>query len=361
MNCPYCGCMVAPGSSFCPACRKPLFNVAMSTGSYVAPMSYNMQTGQLPMSYSQRYAAVPASPMGYSQPYQMTPSPVANYSQPYASVPTTTAPSAPVPQNTAPQVTVTKQQNKYPSAYTHSQAPQKSHQVATSFKEIPYRFFQSFRQAGTLLRELVQTNGVLVSISFLVINLFLTFLAGMLFTQAIVSLLFTMYSTASGIPIASTSISLQQGVSYVASQISVSMGAITVLWQVACMVAPLITMGFYLRYVCKIAVSPMLLLGFVSVTTTPGIVSALLCIILSFFAPWFSLPFIAIGFMISYLQITDMLAAITMQNAPPLKQKLVWYSVAITLTLVLVGLILSLLFGQLITQVLQLLSSGVGY
>jgi len=337
MNCPKCGNPLPQGAAFCPICNEPL--AAYAPQAYPQQQGYQqpgMQGYQQPAPQQgyQQQAAYPPQGGGYAQQQPM-------YQQTYAQY----------------------QQGSYPPGYQQpyiygQQPAREPNPVLGALSALPRTFLECFTRPGEALRGMMERRDLLTGPIAVGLVLLLTFLCGMVFMRGFIGVLLSAISALTGVSLASDAASLNQGVSYIAGRLGPSVGGIAVLCQLIGMVVPLMVYMIYLCVICKVRFSWELLLGFLSVTTLPTTAVALLAMLVSLLSPWLALTVILCGMGVSYALACGLLSLITGRpDAQLLPAKLALVSLSLLLTLVLGGLLGSLMMGGVMQRMLILLSN----
>ncbi len=371
MNCPNCGAMVAPGSMYCPVCNAAVGN------SYAPQQQWTHQTQSYQPAYQQGYQQQdyapqqawppqPAAndPMEYSnrmqavqmqQGYTQQTPPVNQYPQQGY-----TQQTAPV--NQYPQQGYSQQgysQQGYAQNYGYQQqASAQPNPLMSILSELPRTFGGCFVRPGETLRALVEQGDMLTCPIVAGIVLLLVFLGGMSAMRGVVSVVFGVITSLTGIRMAGNSASMQQGINYIAGQVGPAVGGIAVLCQIIAMVTPLLVVFVYLCAVRKVPFSWHVVLGMLSVTTMPTVVFALLSMLVSFVSPWLCLLVVIAGLVVAYLQISNMMNTIVgATDAQLLTAKMICFPIAILLTLALVWLVGGNLMGNVFQHMLSLVGN----
>ena len=342
MNCPKCGNSLPQGAAFCPVCNEPL--AAYAAQAYPPQQGYQQPGMQ---GYQQ-----PVPQQGYPQqavyPQQTAYSQQSGYAQ-----------QPPVYQQTYAQY----QQGSYPPGYQqpyiYGQQPVKEpNALLGALSALPRTFLECFTHPGEALRGMMERRDLLTGPIAVVLVLLLTFLCGMVFMRGFIGVLLSAISALTGVSLASDAASLNQGVSYIAGRLAPSVGGMAVLCQLIGMVVPLMVYMVYLCVICKVRFSWDLLLGLLSVTTLPTTAVALLAMLVSLLSPWLALTVILCGMGISHALACGLLSLVTgRSDAQLLPAKLMLISVSLLLTLVLGGLLGSLMMGGVLQRMLVLLSN----
>lgn len=338
MNCPKCGNPLPQGAAFCPVCNEPL--AAYAAQPYPQQQGYQQPGVQ---GYQQ-----PAPQQGYQQAYAQQPYPQqGGYAQ------------QPVYQQTYAQY----QQGSYPPGYQqpyiYGQQPAKEpNALLSALSALPRTFLECFTRPGEALRGMMERRDLLTGPIAVGLVLLLTFLCGMVFMRGFIGVLLSAISALTGVSLASDAASLNQGVSYIAGRLAPSVGGVAVLCQLIGMAVPLMVYMVYLCVICKARFSLELLLGFLSVTTLPTAAVALLAMLVSLLSPWLALTVVLCGMAVSYTLACGLLSLITGRtDAQLLPAKLALVSLSLLLTLVLGGLLGSLMMGGVMQRMLILLSN----
>lgn len=351
MNCPNCGATVAPGTMYCPICntnltfapqqqwvqQNPTFQPPYQQGGYpqdFAPQQSWQQQTQQPVNGGYMDFN---SPMQQAQGYAQQNAPAQQYAgQNYGSY----------------------QQQGYAQNYGGYQQMAPANPVMGLLTELPRTFAGCFTQPGEVLRSLVERGDLLTCPIVVGVVMVVVFLGGMAAMRGVVSVLFGLIASLTGISLASDSASMQQGINYIAGQVAPAVGGIAVLCQLIAIAVPVLVVLVYLCSICKMPFSWHVTLGMVTVTTMPTVVFALLGMLLSFISPWLCLLIMIVGIVIAYLQLSNMLNTITgISDAQLLPVKMVCFPIAILLTLALLWLVGGNLLGGVFQQMLSLLGN----
>ena len=357
MNCPNCGAAVAPGTMYCPICNvnlnyAPQQQWGQNTQTYqpVQPQGYPQDFA--PQQSWQQSMQQPVNPGYMDYTSQMPPVQTQGYPQQGAQA-----------QQFAPQGYQNPQtypgayQQGYPQNYGYQQTAQGS-PLMSLLTELPRTFGGCFTQPGEVLRSLVERGDLLTCPIVVGVVLVVVFLGGMAAMRGVVSILFSLIASLTGISLASDSASMQQGINYIAGQVAPAVGGIAVLCQLIAIAVPVLVVLVYLCGVRKLPFSWHVTLGMITVTTMPTVAFALLGMLLSFVSPWLCLLMMIVGIVVAYLQLSNMLNTITgIPDAQLLPAKMVCFPIAILLTLTLLWFVGGNLLGGVFQQMLSLLGS----
>lgn len=352
MNCPNCGATVAPGTMYCPICNA---NLNYAPQQQWAPNNPTFQPAYqqgypqdfAPQQSWQQQAQQPVNPGYMDYTASMPPVQTQGYSQQNAS-----QYAAQNYQNYGGY-----QQQGYPQNYGYQQGVPAS-PLMSLLTELPRTFAGCFTQPGEVLRSLVERGDLLTCPIVVGVVLVVVFLGGMAAMRGVVSVLFGLIASLTGISLASDSASMQQGINYIAGQVAPAVGGIAVLCQLIAIAVPVLVVLVYLCGVCKMPFSWHVTLGMVTVTTMPTVVFALLGMLLSFVSPWLCLLIMIVGIVIAYLQLSNMLNTITgIPDAQLLPAKMICFPIAILLTLALLWFVGGNLLGGVFQQMLSLLGN----
>ena len=339
MNCPNCGATVAPGTTYCPLCNASLGFApqqwAQNTQSfqpvyqqdYAPQQSWQQQTLQPPVNNGYMDFTGRMQPVQPQQNYQYTPQ---GYQQ---------------------QAYVGYQQQNY----GYQQPPNPLMNILT---ELPRTFAGCFTQPGEVLRSLVERGDLFTCPIVVAVVLVVVFLGGMAAMRGVVSVLFGLIASLTGMRLAANDASMQQGINYIAGQVAPAVGGIAVLCQLIAIAMPVLVMLVYLCGVRKLPFSWHVTLGMVTVTTMPTVVFALLGMLVSFVSPWLCLLTMIAGIVIAYLQLGNMMNTIVGGNeAQLLPAKMICFPIAILLTLVVLWFVGGNLMGSVFQHMLSLLGN----
>lgn len=356
MNCPNCGAAVAPGTMYCPICNAGIGNGyanqqpwAQNTQSYqpvyqqdFAPQqSWQQQTMQPPVNNGYMDFTSQMPPVQAQQTY-MQQNPQA---QQYAA------------QGYQQQGYPGYQQQGYPQNYGYQQM-QQPNPLMNILTELPRTFAGCFTRPGEVLRSLVEKGDLFTCPIVVGVVLVVVFLGGMAAMRGVVSVLFGLIASLTGVRLATNDASMQQGINYIAGQVAPAVGGIAVLCQMIAIIIPVLVMLVYLCGVRKLPFSWHVTLGMVTVTTMPTVAFALLGMLVSFVSPWLCLLTIIAGIVVAYLQLGSMMNTIVGGNdAQLLPAKMICFPIAILLTLVALWFVGGNLMGNVFQHMLSLLGN----
>ena len=409
MNCPKCGYAVDPGYLYCPQCRETLEGNAARPHSQkpqsVQPQPYGYdfapqqswqqtvaappeglhtdfapKAGQTPptaweqpaplqpMSALQpltgfgtpktarpSYPQQPAAPQnsGFGQPVGQQP----GYEQPY---PQQSYPQQPpVQQPPVQQPPVQQPPTRQPTAQDYAYQGQRveaANPVTELLSELPQVFRTCFTDPGGMLRTLVNRGDVITGPIVLAVTLVLVFLGGMAAVRGVVSIIFRLITSLTGISLANSTAALRQGINYVAGQIAPAVGGIAVLCQLIAILVPVAVILVYLYLAHHLPINWVMALEMATVATTPTIPIALLGMLASMISPALAVFAMVLGMVVAYLQLGHMLDIILGgTDLQRLKAKMICFPIAVLLTLALVFLLGGNLSGNVFVHMISLL------
>ena len=328
-----------------------------------------------PKAPRQSYPQQPAAPQnsGFGQPVGQQP----GYDQPYTNQ---SYPQQPVPQNPGFGQPV-GQQPGYDQTYANQSYPQQSpvqqpptkqptaqdyayqgqrvqtaNPVTELLSELPQVFRTCFTDPGDMLRTLVNRGDVITGPIVLAVTLVLVFLGGMAAVRGVVSIIFRLITSLTGISLANSTSALRQGINYVAGQIAPAVGGIAVLCQLIAILVPVAVILIYLYLAHHLPINWVMALEMATVATTPTIPIALLGMLASMISPALAVFAMVLGMVVAYLQLGHMLDTILGgTDVQQLKAKMICFPIAVLLTLALVFLLGGNLSGNVFVHMISLL------
>ena len=298
----------------------------------------------------QSYPQQPAAPQnsGFGQPVGQQP----GYEQPY---PQQSYPQQPPVQQSPVQQPPTKQPTAQDYAY-QGQRVQTANPVTELLSELPQVFRTCFTDPGDMLRTLVNRGDVITGPIVLAVTLVLVFLGGMAAVRGVVSIIFRLITSLTGISLANSTSALRQGINYVAGQIAPAVGGIAVLCQLIAILVPVAVILIYLYLAHHLPINWVMALEMATVATTPTIPIALLGMLASMISPALAVFAMVLGMVVAYLQLGHMLDTILGgTDVQQLKAKMICFPIAVLLTLALVFLLGGNLSGNVFVHMISLL------
>ena len=293
----------------------------------------------------QSYPQQPVAPQnpGFGQPVGQQP----GYDQTYA--------NQSYPQQSPVQQPPTKQPTAQDYAY-QGQRVQTANPVTELLSELPQVFRTCFTDPGDMLRTLVNRGDVITGPIVLAVTLVLVFLGGMAAVRGVVSIIFRLITSLTGISLANSTSALRQGINYVAGQIAPAVGGIAVLCQLIAILVPVAVILIYLYLAHHLPINWVMALEMATVATTPTIPIALLGMLAAMISPALAVFAMVLGMVVAYLQLGHMLDTILGgTDVQQLKAKMICFPIAVLLTLALVFLLGGNLSGNVFVHMISLL------
>lgn len=362
MNCPKCGSILPQGAQFCNVCNEPILHTGY--GAYGQSQGYGAQGYAPQQGYGQQgympQQGYTQGAQGYAQQAQPYPQPTQGYAQPEAGAygagyqPGTEQGYA---SQYNPQ-SYPGYQQAYGSYYAAQPQPRESGAFLSNLSQIPRVFLDSFRDPGAVLQGMMERRDIYSAPVVAGITLLLTFLCGMLVTSGLVGLVFSGYSTLTGVSLANDPAVLNQGISYIAGKIAPSIGGIAVLCQLFAIAFPLAVMLVYGCAIRKARFSVELLCGCVTITTLPTVAVALLSILGSLVNLVLPLIFMVFGMVVSFVFMSSLLGRMTGKGEQQLvTPRVLCICVSLFCTLLFSLLVGGLLMGNVMASMTALLGN----
>lgn len=246
----------------------------------------------------------------------------------------------------------------YQTPYLDSQKPQREAQgLLHTLSLLPRAFLDSFIHPAEVLRAMVERGDLLTAPIVTVLVLVMSFLAGVVITRGFIGELYGFLASLAG-NAGGSAAAVNQGVTYIIGRVAPSVGGIAALGQLICMLIPTAVFMIYICFICRVAFSWELALGFMAVTSMNTVVVSLLAMAVSLLSPWLALVLMAASAAISYTKACAMLGLITARPDEQLVgAKLALTAVSLAVTLLTAGGVCGLLMSGVVRHIFSLFSS----